>query len=102
MITEEKLRESVDLHLANLLADQVYQRLKEDLQDQWNTVISELVNTRKTLERTKEALNQSETLSKQVQHLAAQLDQRQQKKRELQEKEDKLLTFLIHELGMEE
>lgn len=56
MLSEEKLQESVNTHIAKLLAKQVMEQLREDLQNQWDMVIFELASTRKSLEQVKKQL----------------------------------------------
>lgn len=102
MINEQELQKSINVHIANLMSEQIYRRVKEDLQTQWDTIVNELVSNRKTLRQTQEMLLQNQTLVEQLQTLVDTLQTRAEKTKKLQEKEDHLLSHLIKEFGMEE
>lgn len=68
MVSQEKLRETIDAHLAELLADAIYIRILKDLDEQWNKIASELATSRKTTEQLKETIarlrqNQTDLMS---------------------------------------
>lgn len=53
MFNKEKLLEAVDMHLTEMLAEQVYQKIQASMQTQWQNVLSELASTRKVNEQLK-------------------------------------------------
>jgi len=102
LISEEELRKSVNAHVANLLAEQVYRRLKEDLQIQWNNVISELAATRKTSEHMKKALIESQAQLARMETLLNQKEAELQQNRLAQQKASEILDEALKELGVGE
>ncbi len=102
MFSKEDFEFNVNSKIAEMIVERLALLLQSRMQDQWNRVVFELASTRKTMERTKEALAQTNKLSNQIQKLTEQLQRDTQKTRSLREKEDRLLTFLLKEFGMEE
>lgn len=68
----------------------------------WSTIISELVSIRKAFIKLQEDFQQHSKVSSDVQALIKELRQQAEKKRALQAKEDRLLSFLIEEFNVKE
>ena len=60
MISEKELMNTVNFSVAEMMATQVMQKLNEKLEKQWQTIIEELVNSRKTSLNLEKALLESQ------------------------------------------
>jgi len=94
--------DSVNATVANLIAEQVYQRIKKDLQLQWDTVITELVNTRKVTENTKATLAESQRQNSRLEQIIFQKESELQTTQTTQAKAAKILDKALEELGLGE
>ena len=99
MISEEKMQESINSHVANLLAEQVYRKIKADLQNQWSTVIDELATTRRVTENMKTALAESQSLISRLEQLLNQKEAELHQTRRANSKASKILDEALKSLG---
>ena len=99
MAHSDSLLESINSHVANLLAEQVYRKIKADLQQQWSTVIDELATTRKATENTKTALAESQSLNSRLEQLLNQKESELIQTRRANQKASKILDEALKSLG---
>lgn len=101
MISDAKLLDAVNGAVAELVAEQVYRKIKADMEEQWNNILSELAYSRKMNVKLQEALDSTQLRAVKVDALIEQVQADIGKKREMQAKEDKLLNFLLKEFEVE-
>lgn len=100
MLSAEKMQTSINMKVAELIVEQLADSLKNELQEQWNKVISELVSTKKSniqLEKAFDALIES---NNRVIEFIETLQGQTQKTTDLQAKEERILDFLMQEFAI--
>lgn len=102
MLSKEKLQEALEVRVAELMAEQVYQRLKTDLQEQWDKVIYELATTRKNNEHLKESIGNFINYTNRLQELIQQLEAKEKITTENQRKAAEILKAATKEMGLSE
>ena len=99
MLSKEKLLEAVDFHVAELLADQVYVKLKESLATERDMMLQELAHTRKTCEKLDAALTQQTQHADRLEKLLVQKEMLLQQNFEVQRQASKVLVEALKSLG---
>ncbi len=99
MMSKEKLQESMDAHYSRLVAEQLACLFTEKFQRQWDTVVEELANTRRTNEYTKEALAAMAQSNRRLEALVTSLEAAVSASAVNQQKAAHLLTEALKELG---
>lgn len=102
MLSTEKIGQAVNEKVAELLMEQIALYLETRLKEQWDKIIFELAATRKSNYQLIETFNKLIASNKRLESYVASLQNQIIKNAELQDKEDKLLSFLMKEFGMEE
>jgi len=102
MLSKEKMEQTINAAIVELLVEQLALYLEIRLKEHWNKIIYELASTRKSNYKLIEAFNEVINSNRRLEAYATTRQQQTQKTAELQEKEDKLLSFLIKEFSMEE
>lgn len=98
-MTREKLQESIDLHLSELVADHLFKRINEELEQKWRTVIDELVSTRRTHEQLKTHVETLEANLTRIEHHMQQQEDTIKHTQETQRKAAKLIDEALSQLG---
>ena len=101
MLSKEKMEQTINTAIVDTLVEQLALYLETRLKEHWDKIIFELATTRKSNYKLTEAFDRFTKSNKQIGDLLEHLQRTSQKTRALREKEDKLLSFLIKEFGME-
>ena len=99
MISEKELMNTVNFSVAEMMATQVMQKLNEKLEKQWQTIIEELVNSRKTCLTLEKALTESQRHSLRLEMLLNEKESELFRAKELQAKAAQILDETLKTLG---
>ena len=102
MINKEKLLEAVDLHLTEMLAEQVYQKIQASMQTQWQDVLSELASNRKVTEQLKLELEESQVDRAKLTETLSRYDAVIREKQALNKQAKTILDAAQKDLGLTE
>ena len=99
MISEKELMKTINFSVAEMMATQVMQKLNEKLEKQWQTIIDELVNNRKTCLTLEKQLTESQKHSLRLEMLLNEKESELFRAKELQAKAAQILDETLKTLG---
>lgn len=102
MLSDEQLHKSVNTHIAELLADQVMNRLQETLASQWESIVFELASTRRINEQLKTALQSMQQYCQRLEALVQVAEQNQRRVSEANRRASLVLDEALQKLGVTE
>ena len=100
MNMQEEIRDVMNEAIAKKLAEKVMDKVNIKLRQQWVTVVSELVSTRKANRELTAQINRMTQFVQHVEKLLAKRDVEATKNKVLQQKEERILNFLVNEFGI--